>query len=649
MALRDQIMQLASQDPNLQKAVDAMEAQLAGTNIVPEDLDEAIKVLESVLMNPNSYAQVRQMVISQGLIPEDMVPVQFDAALIVSLLIALYGLQDRLKQRFGSTQPSGMGMGMGPQNGTGPMAGGPPPMQMQPGQIIPTLARGGLASLGRGGDTELVHVNRREKEMLHRMGGTGEVNPNTGLREYKGGFWKTFSAIAPVALMFVPGIGTAIGGALTGGVLGATGSAVVGGAALGAGTAAIGGNDPLKGAAFGAIGGGLGKAIGSGVNSAVGGGISSGMQNVIGSGVAGAGMGALTGDGAAQGALRGVAGGVIGNAAGELGSNVGDRWGDVITGAGRGLGNAITGGASPSEAAIAGLTGGISAGLTYESPNMENISGQDSTRLAVDAEGNIVGPAEGQLVYGTGEGGRGINDVYTTGIDPKTGATTYAETPATYSTTPDGVRTAGYEPLSPNAVAAGAGKSTGLLDTKIPGTGISLGTAATVGGLGALALGSFSSPEEEAEVTEAVSSMSPTQQEYFAKPLTTWDWNAMKADASQQGLDLGQYMARNWDVVRGGKYDVVAAAKGGALSQMRGYAKGSGSGRADTINARLSDGEFVIDAETVALLGDGSSEEGARVLNRMRREIRQQKGKALVKGKFSPNAKSPLTYIKEKS
>jgi len=638
-------MQLASQDPNLQKAVDAMEAQLAGTNLVPEDLDEAIKVLESILMNPNSYAQVRQMVISQGLIPEDMIPVQFDAALIVSLLIALYGLQDRLRQRFGSApQGMGMGMGMGPQNGTGPMAGGPPPMQ--PAQIVPNMARGGLASLGRGGDTELVHVNRREKEMLQRMGGTGAVNPNTGLREYKGGFWKTFSAIAPIALMFVPGVGTAIGGAITGGALGATGSAVVGGAALGAGTAAIGGNDPLKGAAFGAIGGGLGKAIGSGVNSAVGGGMSTGVQNVVGSGIAGAGMGALTGDGVGQGALRGVAGGVIGNAAGELGSNVGDRWGNVISGAGRAVGNAVTGGASPSEAAIAGLTGGIAGGLTYERPNMENITGKDSSRLAFDAEGNIVGPAEGQLVYGTGEGGRGINDVYTTGIDPKTGATTYAETPMTYSTT-DGVRTASYEPLSPDAVADGAGKSSGLLSTKVPGTGISVGKAATYGGLGALALGAFSGAPEE--VPEAISSMSPEQQEYFARPLTTWDWNAMKADASQQGLDLTQYMARNWDVIRGGKYDIVAAARGGALGQMRGYAKGSGSGRADTINARLSDGEFVIDAETVALLGDGSSEDGARVLNRMRKEIRQQKGKALAKGKFSPNAKSPLTYIKEKS
>jgi len=90
-------------------------------------------------------------------------------------------------------------------------------------------------------------------------------------------------------------------------------------------------------------------------------------------------------------------------------------------------------------------------------------------------------------------------------------------------------------------------------------------------------------------------------------------------------------------------------ARGGALGQIAGYAKGAGPGRADTIDARLSDGEYVIDAETVALLGDGSSEAGAQVLNRMRAEIRKQKGKALAKGKISPDAKSPLTYIKERS
>ena len=41
-----------------------------------------------------------------------------------------------------------------------------------------------LASKGRGGDTELAHVNPQEKSMLKAMGGSGGINPNTGLREY---------------------------------------------------------------------------------------------------------------------------------------------------------------------------------------------------------------------------------------------------------------------------------------------------------------------------------------------------------------------------------------------------------------------------------------------------------------------------------
>lgn len=41
-----------------------------------------------------------------------------------------------------------------------------------------------LASEGRGGDTELVHVNKAEERMLKSMGGSGTVNPKTGLREY---------------------------------------------------------------------------------------------------------------------------------------------------------------------------------------------------------------------------------------------------------------------------------------------------------------------------------------------------------------------------------------------------------------------------------------------------------------------------------
>lgn len=41
-----------------------------------------------------------------------------------------------------------------------------------------------IASMGRYGDTELAHINPREKMMLERAGGSGTINPATGLREY---------------------------------------------------------------------------------------------------------------------------------------------------------------------------------------------------------------------------------------------------------------------------------------------------------------------------------------------------------------------------------------------------------------------------------------------------------------------------------
>ena len=71
-------------------------------------------------------------------------------------------------------------------------------------------------------------------------------------------------------------------------------------------------------------------------------------------------------------------------------------------------------------------------------------------------------------------------------------------------------------------------------------------------------------------------------------------------------------------------------------------------GRTDDIPAMLSDGEYVIDAETVALLGNGSQDAGAKQLDRMRQQVRKQKGGALSKGQISPNARSPLAYLKQR-
>ena len=44
-----------------------------------------------------------------------------------------------------------------------------------------------LASYGREGDTELAHINPFEAKLLRAVGGSGTINPVTGLREYKGG------------------------------------------------------------------------------------------------------------------------------------------------------------------------------------------------------------------------------------------------------------------------------------------------------------------------------------------------------------------------------------------------------------------------------------------------------------------------------
>lgn len=68
-------------------------------------------------------------------------------------------------------------------------------------------------------------------------------------------------------------------------------------------------------------------------------------------------------------------------------------------------------------------------------------------------------------------------------------------------------------------------------------------------------------------------------------------------------------------------------------------------GRSDDIHAKLSKDEYVVDAETVALLGNGSSEAGAKKLDDFRVNVRKHKGRALAKGRFSVDAKTPEAYM----
>jgi hypothetical protein len=86
------------------------------------------------------------------------------------------------------------------------------------------------------------------------------------------------------------------------------------------------------------------------------------------------------------------------------------------------------------------------------------------------------------------------------------------------------------------------------------------------------------------------------------------------------------------------------AAQGGPLNAMRNLATGPGGGLDDRIPAMLSDGEYVFDAGTVADIGDGSTQAGARKLDAMRQNIRKHKRSAPAK-KVEPRARRPEQYL----
>lgn len=76
-----------------------------------------------------------------------------------------------------------------------------------------------------------------------------------------------------------------------------------------------------------------------------------------------------------------------------------------------------------------------------------------------------------------------------------------------------------------------------------------------------------------------------------------------------------------------------------------GYIPGEAPGQSDKVPAMLSDGEFVMDADTVSALGDGNNAAGAGALEKMRQNIRKHK-RAAPAHKIPPKAKKPEAYLK---
>ena len=412
---------------------------------------------------------------------------------------------------------------------------------------------------------------------------------------------------------------------------------MAGGAIIGGGTAALTGGDPLKGALLGGLGGGLGEYAGSAANNAMGLNLGSTGQTLLGNSL----VGGLSGVASGQGFLKGAATGALGTYAGqELGNLTGSN---AVAAGGKQFGNMLAAGYDPKSAVIGGGLAGLATSMAKPA---------ESSRLGLKPSNAVLEglkmPKGGDYSYsGVPEAGVGTTDFMTGKIGYKGPENFAVDYSLTNPAAPVATQGYGGQDMG-SGLNAPAQSPLGQLKT-----GAQAGTSSPFtmknALIGATLLGGLSSAPPD--VKQAVSAMSPEKKEYFNRPSIQWDWNRMQQDANNAGLGLSQYMAQAWPQITGGAYNMTVQrpaglARGGALSQIAYMARGSGSGRDDTIDAKLSDGEYVMDAETVALLGDGSTKAGAERLDAMRMQLRKQKGRQLAKGKFSPNAKSPLAYLK---
>jgi hypothetical protein len=353
--IRQQILKIIGTQPQLVEQANQMLAAVEqDEDFDLEGIDEFIAALESTLTAPESYPQVLQMLIAEDLVDDGDLPEQFDRGMIISLLAALYTLESRVQSK-----PQG-------------------------------FSRGGLAeaakeiqSKGRDGDTILAHINPQEARLLKAAGGSGTINPETGLPEFKkfkSVLKKLIKVALPIALaVFAPGIGTAIGSAI-----GLTGTAAsVAGSALLQGTISKAtGGDFLQGAIGGAIGGGLGGVAGSTANSALGLGLGATGQQILGGAIGGGLQGAATGGNILQGALGGALGSGLGNLAGAgLNETLGLGLGDAGT---RMLGSGLSGAAMSSLSGGDALSGGLEGalgGFQTDNPFASALSGAAQSKL----------------------------------------------------------------------------------------------------------------------------------------------------------------------------------------------------------------------------------------------------------------------------
>jgi hypothetical protein len=301
----------------------------------------------------------------------------------------------------------------------------------------------------------------------------------------------------------------------------------------------------------------------------------------------------------------------------------------ALTGAGiGGLGSALIG-RDPMMGALGGGLGGLGAGAAgvgasaapstlAASTAAPSITGAGATLAPTVVPGAIGNTAAASGFAGAGTlGGAGA---FGTGTAAGTGVGLAA--PSTFGVAPVAASNVGFLGAS-GAGGAGAAGSGGILG--------SMGVTPKMAGYGAGALGLMSMAGKERKQYGQ-----PTTDEvvYRGGPLSkfTYDPNTYQADVVKPPTP--PYQATY--AAGGGLMGLRSFAKGGS-GHLGGYSdgarvlKGPGDGMSDSIPAtiegkqpaRLADSEFVVPADVVSHLGNGSSDAGAKKLYKMMDKVRK--------------------------
>jgi hypothetical protein len=133
-----------------------------------QEISQLADIVDYINENPEEYAQIRASLISAGTIDEGDFPPEMDVDFFATMQVVL---EEALAEK---------------EQEAATMAQGPTAMMPPQG-----FAKGGIAeaaqivaSRGRHGDTMLAHITPSEARLLKARGGSGTINPETGLPEF---------------------------------------------------------------------------------------------------------------------------------------------------------------------------------------------------------------------------------------------------------------------------------------------------------------------------------------------------------------------------------------------------------------------------------------------------------------------------------